>query len=214
MVKSKLFETIAKEFLKSLNTQPVKTLELYEQSGLLKELMPELLALKGCEQPKEFHSEGDAWQHTLLCLKNLQSSEFKKHFKGKPDLEVIVALLLHDIDKPNTQVYSPDKKRFTFPGHEKSSAILAGQIASRLTFASYNGLINYDNLKWLISNHMISKAAKPKEIKATKLEKLFFTNPQLGEKLLILCFADDISCLTPEGPNLEGYKILKHRLTE
>ena len=207
-------ETIAKEFLKSLSTQPVKTIELYDQAGFLQQLMPELLELKNCEQPKEFHSEGDAWQHTLLCLKNLQSPEFKKQFNTQPPLEVIVALLFHDIDKPETKIYNTEKKRFTFPGHEKSSAILAGQIANRLTFASYNGLIDYDDLKWLISNHMISKAAKPKEIKATKLEKLFFANPQLGEKLLMLCFADDISCLTPEGPSLEGYKILKKRLTE
>jgi len=206
-------EVIAKEFLKACQANPLKTLELYEQSGLLKELMPELLELKGCEQPPEFHSEGDVWQHTLLALAHTQSEEFKDEFgEDKPPLEVLLAILLHDIAKPQTQGLDETKKRITFYGHEQASADLARQICNRLTLPSYDGLVNKDNLVWLIENHMLSKGENATSIKATTLEKKFFKNPQLGKELLMVCFADDLACLTPHGPNTAGYYILKEKI--
>jgi poly(A) polymerase len=35
--------------------------ELLDASGLLREVLPEVAALKGVEQPPEFHPEGDVW---------------------------------------------------------------------------------------------------------------------------------------------------------
>ncbi len=207
-------ETIAKEFIKSLSANPEKTLELYDKAGFLKELIPELLELKGCEQSKNHHSEGDTWEHTMLCLKNLNSAEFKTEFKKPAPPEVIIALLLHDIAKPQTKSINQKTGQIQNIGHEKEGAEIAKDISKRLNLPSYNGIINTEKLVWLIKNHMVSKADKPASMKATKLEKLFFKDPKLGEKLLMVCFADDISCLTPQGPNIEGYNILKSRLAE
>ncbi len=42
-------------------------LELLDASGLLMEILPEVAAMKGVEQPKEFHPEGDVWNTFCRC---------------------------------------------------------------------------------------------------------------------------------------------------
>ena len=42
--------------------------ELLDTTGLLVEVLPELKALQGVEQPPQYHPEGDVWVHTLLLL--------------------------------------------------------------------------------------------------------------------------------------------------
>ena len=46
--------------------------ELLDSTGLLQEVLPGVAALKGVEQPPEFHPEGDVWTHTLMMLDGLQ----------------------------------------------------------------------------------------------------------------------------------------------
>lgn len=77
------YEVIAAELLKAFTAYPVKAFDLYDKSGALQELMPELLKMKDCPQPANWHSEGDVWEHTRLCLKNLKSRAFQKRFKEK-----------------------------------------------------------------------------------------------------------------------------------
>ena len=49
--------------------------ELMDRTGLLRMLLPEVAAMKGVEQPPEFHPEGDVWTHTLLMLCLLYTSD-------------------------------------------------------------------------------------------------------------------------------------------
>jgi hypothetical protein len=63
--------------------------ELLDESGLLAGILPEVAAMKGVEQPPEFHPEGDVWVHTLMLLKGLTSHPH-------PGL----GALLHDVGKP------------------------------------------------------------------------------------------------------------------
>src|SRR5213594_3457179 len=42
--------------------------DLLNESGLLRTILPELEAMKGCLQPEQFHPEGDVFQHTRLML--------------------------------------------------------------------------------------------------------------------------------------------------
>src|SRR6202034_738109 len=44
---------------------------LLDESDLLNPVLPEISAMKGVEQPPEFHPEGDVFVHTLLLLDNL-----------------------------------------------------------------------------------------------------------------------------------------------
>src|SRR5690242_9377164 len=48
-------------------------LELLDATGLLQEILPEVAAMKGVQQPVEFHPEGDVWTHTLIMLDQLKS---------------------------------------------------------------------------------------------------------------------------------------------
>src|SRR5436853_4539887 len=48
-----------------------RAFELLDESGLLQEVLPEISAMKGVEQPPQFHPEGDVFIHTLLLLAKL-----------------------------------------------------------------------------------------------------------------------------------------------
>ena len=45
--------------------------ELLDETGLLAEILPEVAAMKGVEQPPQYHPEGDVWVHTLLLLEGM-----------------------------------------------------------------------------------------------------------------------------------------------
>ena len=44
---------------------------LLDETGLLQNVLREISAMKGVQQPAEFHPEGDVFVHTLLLLENL-----------------------------------------------------------------------------------------------------------------------------------------------
>lgn len=50
---------------------------LLDELGLLKQVLPEIVAMKGVAQPPEFHPEGDVWVHTLLLLKLMDETKAK-----------------------------------------------------------------------------------------------------------------------------------------
>src|SRR5579864_9103583 len=64
---------------------------LLDESGLLRSVLPQISAMKGVEQPPEFHPEGDVFVHTLLLLDNLPH----------PCPSALAwGALLHDVGKP------------------------------------------------------------------------------------------------------------------
>ncbi len=77
-------EVIAKELLKAFLEDHLKAFDLCDKLGLFKVLVPEILKMKNCPQPENFHSEGDVWQHTRLCLEKMNSLQFKR-FEKKID---------------------------------------------------------------------------------------------------------------------------------
>ncbi len=87
-------ERIRDELVKILcHPSRAKGLDLLERSGLLVEVLPEVAALKGCEQPPQFHPEGDVYIHTRIMLDQLPA---------QVSPELALAVLLHDIGKPPT----------------------------------------------------------------------------------------------------------------
>ena len=81
----------------------------------------EIHAMKGVEQPPEWHPEGDVWVHTLLCL----------DFLGAADALVTTATLLHDVAKPPTFEV---RDRIRFSKHDSLGGRMAEKIARRLGF--------------------------------------------------------------------------------
>ncbi len=91
----------------------------------MKHVMPEFLATIGCEQPPEWHPEGDVYTHTCIMLEMLE-----------PDasLELALAVLMHDIAKPPCQTRDDDTGRIRFNGHDAMGATMADEILHRLRY--------------------------------------------------------------------------------
>ncbi len=190
-------ETIAKEFLKSLQADPVKIIKLYEDSGYLKLLLPEIQALRTCPQPPQFHSEGDVLTHTLLAFEALTSPDWQKYFpKQQPSLTLLLTILLHDIGKPLT-LQTPDKDnvdRIRTHNHDIVGAQIAPQIITKLKLTSYSDKesnnIDSSLVSWLITNHLLLAHGQPKDFKPTTIYKYFLKEPERGLLLKQLLFAD------------------------
>lgn len=214
-------ESIAKELAKSLAANPVKTLELYDESGAIEELIPELLEMKDCPQPKEFHTEGDVWKHTKLALKNLKSKKFKKQFPdGKITPELAFTVLIHDIGKPPT-IKTPEKDgtdRIRFDEHTEVGAKMAAKITERLALANFN--IKPERVNWLVQNHLLGLHGTYKEMKNSTIEKYFFDKEtgepsERGKNLLMLIFVDSLATIPPSGePALDSFYGLQKRIED
>src|ERR1700683_977377 len=62
-------ERIRDELVRILTEgSPRRGFELLDASGLLADILPEIAAMKGVEQPPQFHPEGDVWTHTMIML--------------------------------------------------------------------------------------------------------------------------------------------------
>jgi putative nucleotidyltransferase with HDIG domain len=114
-----------------------RALELLDGSGLLAELLPELKAMQGVEQPPDWHPEGDVWVHTLAMLRHM----------GPAKPAVAWGTLLHDVGKPVTQTI---EDRIRFNGHDRIGAEMARGILTRLRASAE--LI--DEVQYLVSCHM------------------------------------------------------------
>ena len=102
-------ERIRDEFSKIIISSNRRTgLELMLETGLISHFIPEVIPLIGCEQPPQWHPEGDVYVHTCIMLEMLEVDA---------PLTLCLATLLHDIAKPPTQTTDPDG-RIRFNGHD------------------------------------------------------------------------------------------------
>lgn len=215
-------ELVAKEFLKALVANPLETLRLYDTSGALKALMPELLVMKRCPQPKHFHAEGDVWHHTELALEALSSRAYRRLFKDKDKepltAELAAAVLFHDIAKPAT-LRTPAKHgvdRIRFDGHDSVGAKMARDIATRLkldTMPSGTKLhVNIDHLVWVIQHHLLLLNDNASKMKATTLEKYFIKHPA-ATLLQQVMWCDSLATVPSKGtPYVRHLTQLRRRL--
>jgi len=203
------YEVIAKELVKAVNGNPICTINLLDKSGAIKVLMPELLKMKKCPQPKNWHSEGDVWQHTVLCLKNLETKKFKTEFKGQPIIpEVIWGAIFHDIGKPYTIVRAD---RLRFNNHDNVAGEKFKEIAKRLKLSAAG--LDIEVVEKIIKKHMLPTHSKVNAMKDTTIEKYFFKDDFPGQELMMLVFADIMATVPPKGqPDFTEYKELKRRI--
>jgi len=117
--------------------------ELMSETGLLREILPEVDRLKGVSQPPLFHPEGDVWQHTLMMLELLPEDDAI----GKRQLAW--AALLHDAGKAVTR--TEDERGVHFYGHVRAGEEIAGEIMQRLRFSR----ADEDLITDLIHYHMV-----------------------------------------------------------
>ncbi|GAC1702723.1 MAG: CCA tRNA nucleotidyltransferase [Candidatus Acidiferrum sp.] len=116
--------------------------ELLDQTGLLNEVLPEVAAMKGVEQPPQFHPEGDVWVHTCLMLEGLEAGVTQTLAWG---------VLLHDVGKPPTfRPISETGDRIRFDGHVAIGVRMAEAICRRLRFSNEDA----EQILALVANHM------------------------------------------------------------
>ena len=113
--------------------------ELLDQVGLLHEVLPEIEAMKGVEQPPEFHPEGDVFTHTLMLLENLPHP---------CPATLAWGALLHDVGKPPTFRRASDRIRFD--EHAEVGTKMSEAICRRLRFSAHDS----DQIQALVENHM------------------------------------------------------------
>jgi poly(A) polymerase/tRNA nucleotidyltransferase (CCA-adding enzyme) len=107
-------------------------------NGLFDHVLPEIIAMRGVEQPKEYHVK-DVLGHTLDVIDSIP--------KGKTMLRV--AGLFHDIGKPST--FKNDGGKITFRGHDDIGASVFPSIGSRIKMSSSD----IDFVEAMIRDHLI-----------------------------------------------------------
>ncbi len=112
---------------------------LLDETRLLHEVLPEIEAMKGVEQPPQFHPEGDVFVHTLLLLDKLPHP---------CSVTLAWGALLHDVGKPATFRIAPDRIRFD--GHVDVGVKIAEEICHRLRFSNHDT----EQILALVKNHM------------------------------------------------------------
>lgn len=194
------YETVAKELLKAIAADPPKCIDLFESSGLLFRLLPELEPLASCPQPKNYHSEGDVWTHTKLALAKLASPGFGEMFPGEaPTAETAVSVLFHDAAKPLTIERQADGG-MTYYGHADRGAVIAKAAAERLKLASYSGAgVQPERIGWLVKMHLFPNLVDVAAVKKTTLVRHFLSDRVAGRDLLHLAYADAAATVHEDG---------------
>jgi poly(A) polymerase len=187
-------ERIREELVKILaHPSRVRGFDLLDQSGLLKEILPEIEALKGCEQPAQFHPEGDVFVNTRAMLELLP-----------PDAPANLALsvLFHDIGKPPTFRYHADEDRIRFSGHDRVGAAMTEKLMERLRFSRHD----IDRVTEAVRQHMVFKDVQ--NMRTAKLKR-FMAREGFDEELEL----HRVDCQSSHGA-LDNYDFLKTKAEE
>ena len=161
-------ERIRDEFSKIINHPNRRYgLELLVDASLIEHFIPEVLPLIGCEQPPEWHPEGDVYTHTCIMLEMLE--------KGAP-LALCLATLLHDIAKPPTQTFDEEAGRIRFNGHDALGAEMTEIILSRLKYS--NAVIR--DVTHMVSRHM--QFMNVQQMRKSKLKR-FMSEPTFTQEM-------------------------------
>ena len=140
--------------------------DLLDASGLMRTIFPEIEAMKGCEQPEQFHPEGDVFKHTRLMLDFLPA---------KVSVPLVFAVLFHDVGKPPTATVD-ETGRIRFSGHDRLGAEMTEEIMRRLRFSG----AEIEATVEMVRQHMVFKDA-PK-MRVAKLKR-FMARPTFGDEL-------------------------------
>lgn len=186
-------ERIREELVKIfVHPSRVRGFDLLDKSGLLEILLPEVTAMKGCEQPPEFHPEGDVFVHTRLMLSLLPETV---------SIPLVFSVLFHDIGKP--PVFHVDETgRIRFNGHESQSAIMTEKIFHRLRFSN----AQMEATVMAVKNHMAFKDVKNMRVATLKR---FLARPTIEDELEL----HRVDCLGSHGL-LDNYGFLLEKREE
>jgi tRNA nucleotidyltransferase/poly(A) polymerase len=168
--------------------------ELLDETGLLPFVLPEIAAMKGVEQPPQYHPEGDVWTHTLLMIEQLPA-----------DTPATLAwgVLLHDVGKPPTfRPIAETGDRIRFDGHASVGERMGEAICRRFRFSNEDT----EQIVALIANHMRFKDVD--RMRSATLKR-FVRMPRFDEHLEL----HRLDC-TSSHRHLKAYNFIQTMLAE
>jgi putative nucleotidyltransferase with HDIG domain len=188
-------ERIREELTKLLTEGAARTgFELLEKSWLLSIVLPEIAAMKGVQQPPEYHPEGDVWTHTLLMMEGLPAGTSPTLAWG---------VLLHDVGKPPTfRPASETGDRIRFDHHVDVGVRMAEAICRRYRFSNEET----EQIVALVANHMRFMAVNQMR---TSTLKRFVRLPEFKEHMEL----HRLDCLSSHR-NLDSYGMVQRFLAE
>ncbi len=155
-------ERIRDEFSKILTSPRRRAgVEHLTEAGLIDRFLPELRATIGCDQPPQWHPEGDVFTHTMIMLDLIE-----------PDapLDLCLAVLLHDIGKPPCRTVD-DTGRIRFNSHDAVGAEMTAEILRRLRYPNHT----IDSAVHMVARHMRFMAVQ--DMRVAKLKR-FMAAPE------------------------------------
>ncbi|MGA2431411.1 MAG: CCA tRNA nucleotidyltransferase, partial [Candidatus Acidiferrum sp.] len=168
--------------------------ELLDQAGLLEAVLPEVAAMKGVEQPPQYHPEGDVWTHTLLMLEGLPA---------RSPATLAWGVLLHDVGKPPTfRSVTETGDRIRFDGHVDVGVRMGEEICRRFRFSNEET----EQILALIANHMRFKDVE--QMRPATLKR-FVRLPRFEEHMEL----HRLDC-SSSNRRLQSYNFVKRLLEE
>ncbi|MBI4419087.1 MAG: HD domain-containing protein [Ignavibacteriales bacterium] len=195
-------ERISEEFLKLLSApQPSTGLFPMQETGLMNVVFPEIAALSGVEQRKEYHHK-DVFLHTLKVVDNIS--------RETGNVWLRMAALLHDIAKPRTKAFK-EGTGWTFHGHEEIGARMVKPIFRRMKFPLEHVLY----VEKIVRLHLRPMALVDEEVKDSAVRRLLFEAGEDIDDLMKLCRAD----ITSKNPRLvrqvrQNYEMVARKMAE
>ena len=182
-------ERIREELTKLLTEGAARSgFELLDSCWLLSFVLPEIAAMKGVQQPPQYHPEGDVWIHTRLMLEGLPAGCRATLAWG---------VLLHDVGKPATFRSAKETgDRIRFDGHVDVGMAIAKKILERLRFSNDDT----ERIVSLVEQHMKFKDVG--RMRPATLKR-FVRLPHFDEHLAL----HRLDCLSSHR-NLEAYEFV------
>jgi tRNA nucleotidyltransferase/poly(A) polymerase len=195
-------ERITAEFLKIMaSDNPSKGIKMLYDDGVLDVIFPEISALSGVEQRKDFHHK-DVFIHTMKVLDNIS--------KVTDNIWLRITALLHDIAKPATKKFY-DGIGWTFHGHEEMGARMINKIFNRMRLP----LTQLEYVENLVRLHLRPIALVDEGVTDSAVRRLAVLAGENLDDLITLCRAD----ITSKNPQkvkkyLANYEVVMAKVKE